>query len=150
MWLPFNARFILCEEIYMDTATYTESEFTKRFMLSMALFLVLIAVQTFTIELVELARWQLIIVTLLPTLPLIWAFFIYKARFHALDEYMRRLTGEAFLWVIGIVCFASFTYGMLAMKLPMPEVSFAFILPAVFGGHGLILQLLLMENKNEE
>ena len=134
----------------MDTTTYTESWFTKRFMFSMAIFLFLIAVQTFTIELVELSKWQLIIVTLFPSLPLIWAFFIYKARFHALDEYMQRLTGEAFLWIIGIVCFTSFAYGMLAMKMPMPEVSFAYILPVVFGGHGLILHLLLMENKDEE
>jgi hypothetical protein len=39
---------------------------------------------------------------------------------------------------------------MLAMKLPMPEVSFAFILPAVFGGHGLILHFLLMDNNSEK
>jgi len=116
----------------------------------MVLFLLLIAIQTFTIELMVLPIWLTVVVTLLPMLPLLWAFFIYKARFHALDEYMQRLTGEAFLWVIGIVCFVTFAYGMLAMKLPMPEVSFAFITPVVFGGHGLILKLLLRENNNEK
>jgi hypothetical protein len=134
----------------MDTITYTQSRFIKRFMLSMALFLLLLVVQTFTIELVELSRWQLIIVTLMPMLPLVWAFFIYKARYHTLDEYMQRLTGEAFLWVIGIISFVTCAYGLLAMKMPMPEVSFAYILPAVFGGHSLILHFLLMENKDEE
>jgi hypothetical protein len=134
----------------MDTNTEMESRFTKRFMFTMVLFLALIAVQTFTIELVEMPTWMLVIMTLLPILPLIWAFFIFRARFLALDEYMQRLTGEAFLWVIGIVCFATFAYGMLAMKLPMPEVSFAFILPAVFGGHGLILHFLLMDNSGEK
>ena len=134
----------------MDTKTDMESRFTKRFMFSMILFLALIAVQTFTIELVEMPTWMLVIMTLMPTLPLIWAFFIFRARFLALDEYMQRLTGEAFLWVIGIVCFVTFAYGMLAMKLPMPEVNFAFILPVVFGGHGLILHFLLMDNNSEK
>jgi len=106
----------------MNTKTYTESWYAKRFMFSMVLFLLLIAIQTFTIELMVLPIWLTVVVTLLPMLPLLWAFFIYKARFHALDEYMQRLTGEAFLWVIGIVCFVTFAYGMLAMKLPMPEV----------------------------
>ena len=134
----------------MDTKTDMESRFTKRFMFTMILFLVLIAVQTFTIELVEMPAWMLVIMTLIPILPLIWAFFIFRARFLALDEYMQRLTGEAFLWVIGIVCFVTFAYGMLAMKLPMPEVSFAFILPVVFGGHGLILHILLMDSNSEK
>ena len=134
----------------MDTKTDIESRFTKRFMFSMILFLALIAVQTFTIELVEMPTWLLVVMTLLPILPLVWAFFIFRARFLELDEYMQRLTGEAFLWVIGIVCFVTFAYGMLAMKLPMPEVSFAFILPAVFGGHGLILHFLLMDNNSEK
>ena len=134
----------------MDTKTDLERQFTKRFMVTMILFLALIAVQTFTIELVEMSTWMLVIVTLLPILPLVWAFFIFRARFLALDEYMQRLTGEAFLWVIGIVCFVTFTYGMLAMKLPMPEVSFAFILPIVFGGHGLILNFLLMDHNSEK
>ena len=134
----------------MDTQTDLESRFTKRFMLAMIIFLALIAVQTFTIELVEMPTWMLVIVTILPVFPLIWAFFIFRARFLALDEYMQRLTGEAFLWVIGIVCFVTFIYGMLAMKLPVPEVSFAFILPAVFGGHGFILHLLLMDHNSEK
>ena len=134
----------------MNTTTSTESWFTKRFMFSMVLFLILIAFQTFMIELVELTTWQVVTVTLLPILPLIWAFFVYRARYLALDEYMQRLTGEAFLWTIGIIGFVTFAYGMLAMKLPMPEVSFAYILPAVFGGHGVILYLLQMENDHEK
>jgi putative transcriptional regulator len=52
---------------------------------------------------------------------------------------MQRLTGEFFLWVTGIMCFVTFGYGMLAMKLPMAELSSAYILPVVFAGHGIIL-----------
>jgi len=141
---------ILLMEIFMDTKTHTERTFIKRFMFSMFLFLVLIAVQTFTIELLDMPSSMVVFVTLLPILPLIWAFFVYRARFRALDEYMQRLTSEALLWSLGLVCLLSFAYGMLAMKFPMPDISFAFITPAAFGSHGLILQILLMVNNSEE
>jgi hypothetical protein len=120
--------------------------FTKPFMTAMMLFLVLIAVQTFSLELLNMPIWLQIAVTILPVLPLIWAFFIFRAKYKALDEYMKALTGEAFLWMIGILCFASFIYGMLAMKFPMPPVELALITPVVFGGHGLILQLLIWKD----
>lgn len=121
----------------------TEKTFVLQFMVSMALFLVLIAVQTFSIELLELPVFLKVVLTLLPIVPLVWAFFIFRGRYRALDEYLKALTGEAFLWMLGLLCFASFIYGMLAMKFPMPELNLAFVLPIVFGGHGLIVQLLM-------
>lgn len=120
--------------------------FVKRFLTAMVLFLILIAVQTFSIELLDLSTWQKVIVTLLPVLPLIWAFIIYRAKYRSLDEYMKSLTGEAFLWMIGLLCFSSFIYGMLAMKFPMPPVELALVMPIVFGGHGVILQLLIWKD----
>lgn len=59
---------------------------------------------------------------------------------------MKALTGEAFLWMIGILCFSSFIYGMLAMKFPMPEIDLALVLPIVFGGHGIIVHLLVWKD----
>ena len=123
-----------------------EAWFLKRFMSAMVLFLMLIAVQTFSLELLAMPPWLKVVVTLLPVLPLIWAFMIFRVHYRALDEYMKALTGEAFLWMIGIICFASFIYGMLAMKFAMPPVNLAFVLPVVFGGHGLILQLLVWKD----
>lgn len=120
--------------------------FIKNFMAAMVVFLILIAVQSFSLELIEMATWQKVVVTLLPVIPLIWAFFIFRAQYRALDEYMKALTGEAFLWMIGIICFSSFIYGMLAMKFPLPSVNLALVLPVVFGGHGLILQLLVWKD----
>jgi len=123
-----------------------ETLFLKRFMSAMVLFLILIAVQTFSFELLDMSNWQKVVVTLLPVLPLIWAFLIYRAKYRALDEYMKALTGEAFLWMIGLLCFSSFIYGMLAMKFLMPPVELALVMPVVFGGHGLILQLLIWKD----
>jgi hypothetical protein len=134
----------------MHPTTYTEAWFTKRFMFAMVIFLLLIALQTFAIELITMATWLKVVVTLLPIVPLLWAFYIYRIRFRALDEYMRRLTGEAFLWAIGLIGFASFAYGMLAFKFNLPEVSVAFVLPTIFGAHGLILQILITRDNHAE
>jgi len=126
-----------------------EITFIKRFMTAMGVFLSLIATQTFSLELLNMPTWLKVVVTILPVVPLIWAFFIFRMHYRALDEYMKALTGEAFLWMIGFLCFSSFIYGMLAMKFPMPEVNLAFVMPAVFGGHGLIVQLLIWRDNEE-
>jgi len=118
----------------MNRETKAQTQFTKHFMFSMVLFLVTLAVQTFSIGLLELSTLMIVLVTLLPMLPLFWSFVIYRKKYLALDEFMQRLTGESLLWVTSIMCFVTFGYGMLAMKLPIPELSSAYILPAVFRG----------------
>ncbi|MFT4941146.1 MAG: hypothetical protein ACI88A_004209 [Paraglaciecola sp.] len=123
-----------------------DTVYLKRFMTAMVLFLILIAVQTFSLELLDMPTWLKIVVTLFPGLPLVWGFFIFRARYRALDEYMKALTGEAFLWTLGTLCVSSFIYGMLAMKFPMPPVDLALVTPVVFGSHGLIVQLLIWKN----
>jgi hypothetical protein len=123
-----------------------DTVYLKRFMTAMVLFLILIAVQTFSLELLDMPTWLKIVVTLFPGLPLIWGFFIFRARYRALDEYMKALTGEAFLWTLGTLCVSSFIYGMLAMKFPMPPVDLALVTPVVFGSHGLIVQLLIWKD----
>lgn len=129
--------------------TQQQSLFLKRFMSAMALFLILIAVQTFSLELLEMPTWLQITVTLLPVSAIIWAFFIYRAHYKTLDEYMQTLTGEAFLWLLGGICFSSFVYGMLAMKFTVPPINLAFVTPIVFGSHGLIVQLLIWKDNEE-
>ena len=126
-----------------------DTVYFKRFMAAMMLFLILIAVQTFSLELLDMPTWLKVVVTLFPGLPLVWGFFIFRARYRALDEYMKALTGEAFLWTLGMLCVSSFIYGMLAMKFPMPPVDLALVTPVVFGSHGLILQLLIWKDNEE-
>lgn len=127
----------------------TEKKFVLHFMAAMALFLVMIFVQTFSIELLAMPTWLEVVLTVLPVAPLIWAFFIYRSHYRALDEYLKALTGEAFLWMLGLICFTSFIYGMLAMKFPMPDLNLAFVLPVVFGGHGLLVQLLVWKDNEK-
>jgi hypothetical protein len=134
----------------MINATKAEKIFVTQFMLSMFIFLLLITVQAFSIQLLDLAKWQKAFVTLAPVLPLFWSFHIFRIRFLALDEYLQRLTGEAFLWSMGIVGFLSFGYGMLKMQFDIPDISLAFVLPAFFGGHGIVFYILLNGKNNGE
>ncbi|NOU50703.1 hypothetical protein HG263_09160 [Pseudoalteromonas sp. JBTF-M23] len=127
----------------------TDSCFNKHFMVSMALFLLIIALQTLAFEFLQMPVWLQILVALAPVFPLAWSFKIYLAKFRAMDEYLKARTGEAFLWVLGALCFATFAFGMLSIKFDMPEFNLALILPLVFGGHGLVLEALICkDNKN--
>lgn len=118
----------------------------KQFIFALVVFLIMIALQAFALELLSMPVWLKVVVTLLPALPLIWAFFIFRARYQLLDEYMKALTGEALLWMIGILCFSSFIYGMLAMQFSMPAVELALVTPIVLGGHSLILHILIWKD----
>ena len=130
--------------------TGLRASFSKTFMISMLIFLLFIAVQTFAFELYELSMPMKVIFALLPVLPLVWSFFIYRKYYLSMDEYLQKLTGESLIWITGIVGFATFAYGMLAMKIPMPEFNIAFILPIIFGCHGVIVQILLAVDKREK
>lgn len=134
----------------MTIANERQDVFIKPFMFSMLAFLLLIAVQSFAFELYEMPYGLQIIVALMPIIPLFWSFSIYRKQFIIMDEYMQRLTGEAFLWMLAIVGFATFAYGMLIMKMSFPAFNICFILPIIFGGHGLVVQLLLWKDKYEE
>ena len=120
------------------------------FMYSMAIFLGLMGVQTVIFETVQMAIWVKAVLALVPMLPLVWAFFIYRRHYKRLDEYMQQKTGEAFLWVLGALCFASYGYGMLMYKIDVPAINPAFILPVVFGIHGVVIELLVKADSDEE
>ena len=126
-----------------------EKKFTKTVMLSMVVFLIVIAIQAFALELLEMPKWVAVMVTLSPILPIFWSFKIYLNRYRGMDEYLKALTGEAFLWMLGVVCFTSFAYGLLKMQFEIPDFNMALMLPIIFGGHGLILQILIWKDNEK-
>ncbi|MCO4799742.1 MAG: hypothetical protein KC484_11020 [Colwelliaceae bacterium] len=137
-----------------EVVDFNESEgkkkFLKKIMLSMFVFLLLIAVQTFAFELYELNSIMKVVMALLPVVPLLWLLIAYRTHFLSMDEYMQKLTGESLLWSTGILAFGTFAYGMLMMKMDVPPFNIAYILPLVFGGHGVIVQILLKVDNNEK
>lgn len=123
---------------------------TPKFALSMGLFLILMAIQSVTMATFELSLVPKVIITLIPILPLFWAFAIYRRYYLRQDEYMRGRIGEAFMWILATLCFVSYTYGMLMYKFEIPAINPAFILPVVFGCHGLVVELLVKRDSHEE
>ena len=121
-----------------------------QFALSMGLFLILMGIQSVIMATNELSLIPKVIITLIPILPLFWAFAIYRRYYLRQDEYMRGRIGEAFMWILGTLCFVSYTYGMLMYKFDVPAVNPAFILPIVFGCHGLVVELLVKRDSHEE
>lgn len=102
------------------------------------------------LELYDLSFAIKVILILSPVVPLFFALWAYVKKYRAMDEFMQRVTGEAFLWTIGIVSFLCLGHGLLAFELDIPSISLAWVLPVVFGGHGLVLQILLRGANDEE
>lgn len=131
-----------------------ETKQSKRFNIqlatTMAIFLLLLAVQTHAFEHWELTLATQVIFALLPVVPLFAALMYYRRFFLSMDEYMKKLTGEALIWTCAIVGFGTFIYGMLDMKVGMPEFNIALILPGICIGQGLITQILLKVDNREE
>jgi len=70
--------------------------------------------------------------------------------YREMDEFMQRVQGESLLWIIGVICFLSFGYGMLEMVLGVvPPIGVIWILPTVCLGSGL-MNFILMRRYHAE
>lgn len=131
-----------------------ETKQSKRFniqlSIAMAVFLLLLAVQTFAFELYNLNLVMQITFALLPVIPLFVALICYRYYFLSMDEYMKKLTAEALILTCAIVGFGTFIYGMLDMKIGMPDFNISLILPGICIGQGLITQILLKVDNHEK
>jgi hypothetical protein len=90
----------------------------------------------------ELSGWSAGLASLTPLIPALYALHAFIARFHALDEFQRRIATEALLWGAGTVGFATFGYGFLEGAVDVPRISFTWVLPAIIGVFGLAQCLL--------
>ena len=127
-----------------------EKKFLREFGIAMVAFLIIMGARTLVLELYELSLGVKVLVILSPVAPLFFALWAYVKKYRAMDEFMQRMTGEAFLWTIGIVSFLCFGHGLLAFELDIPSISLAWVMPVVFGGHGLVSTILLKGANNEE
>ena len=130
--------------------TSHSKKFNVRLLITMVIFLILIAVQTFAFELYELNFVMKVVMAVIPVLPLFGSVYFYRQYYLTMDEYMRKITGEALIWVIALVGFGTFIYGMLSMKMPMPEFNLALLFPSICIAQGVIAQILLMVNDSEK
>ncbi|MFT6182279.1 MAG: hypothetical protein ACJAQT_001485 [Akkermansiaceae bacterium] len=124
--------------------------FLKKIGILMAVFLALLAVQTFALELFDLGSSGKIFATLAPTVPVFCMLVVAVKNFREMDEFMQRVQGESLLWTISVISFLSFGYGMLEMVLGIvPPIGVIWILPTVCLGSGL-MNLILMKHYHAE
>tara|TARA_B110000305_G_C19006161_1_gene432783 strand:+ start:157 stop:627 length:471 start_codon:yes stop_codon:yes gene_type:complete len=129
-----------------DKTKKEEIKFTKQFMSAMALFLVILAVRTFALEWYEYGTITKALIAISPVIPMFYALWAYVKHYRSMDEYMQRITGESFLWAIGVISFSSFAYGLLQYEMDVPAISLAWFMPAVIMGSGLVRIILLGGN----
>lgn len=116
----------------------------------MIVFLGLLAVQTFALELFDLGYPGKILATLAPTVPVFFMLVLTVKNYREMDEFMQRVQGESLLWTISVICFLSFGYGMLEMVLGVvPPIGVIWILPTVCLGSGL-MNFILMRRYHAE
>jgi hypothetical protein len=127
----------------------TEIRFTVAFMLAMGGFLLVLAARTFALEWYEFGTITKALITVTPVVPLFFALWSYVKHYRSMDEFMQRVTGESFLWAIGIVCFLSFGYGLLEIEMQVPHISLAWFLPVILAGSGLA-RIVLLKCYHEE
>lgn len=130
----------------IDITKKEELKFTKQFMSAMALFLVILAGRTFALEWYEYGTITTALIATSPVIPMFFALWAYVKHYRRMDEYMQRITGESFLWSIGVISFSSFAYGLLQYEIDVPAISLAWFMPAVMGGSGLARLILLGGN----
>ena len=119
-----------------------EKIFLKEFRIAIAVFLLLLAVTTVA-QLYHLQGISNIVITILPVAPLFFALWAMIKHHRSMDEYIQRVTSEAFLWSTGIVSLLCVGYGLLEFVMEMPTVSIAFVLPAVVGIAGMAKSILI-------
>ena len=127
-----------------------DAKYLKKTAVLMTVFLTLLAVQTFALELFDLGYAGKILATLAPTVPVFCMLIVTVKNYRDMDEFMQRVQGESLLWTIGVICFLSFGYGMLEMVLgAVPPIGVIWILPTVCLGSGL-MNLILMRRYHAE
>lgn len=127
-----------------------EIKFTKEFMGTMMVFLIVITIRTFALEWYEFSTFIKGMVTMSPIVPLFWSLWVYIKHYRAMDEFMQRVTGESFLWTIGIISYLAFGYGLLEYEMDVPHISWAWLWPATVMGSGLTRFALLKHYDHAE
>ncbi|MCX8238621.1 MAG: hypothetical protein OSB05_07360 [Akkermansiaceae bacterium] len=149
------APYLLSGILDIGKTNYDEDEsgdakYLKKMAALIAVFLALLAVQTFALELFDLGYSGKMLAALAPTVPVFCMLVATVKNYREMDEFMQRVQGESLLWTINVICFLSFGYGMLEMVLGVvPPIGVIWILPAVCLGSGL-MNFILMRRDHAE
>jgi hypothetical protein len=97
----------------------------------------------FAIRNFDLPQWAVIVLSLLPTAPALMMLRAYLTFLRAMDEFQRRLQGEALAVAAGVTMFGSFAYGFLEEWADFPHLPLIWVFPVfafVFGIAHLVIR----------
>jgi hypothetical protein len=122
------------------TCEFSGKEAARRYRRDMALagflYAVFVTIAALAINGLELPPWSVILLSLMPVAPALMMLRAYLVFTRAMDEFQRRVQGEAIIIASAVVVFGSFAYGFLEEWADFPHVPMIWIFPVfsfVFG-----------------
>lgn len=114
-----------------ESAKQAGRRYTRAMMVAGLLYVGVVALGVSVISHTSPPQWLVIVLALLPALPALLMLRAYLTFFRAMDEFQRRVQGEAALITLGIVTVAAFSYGFLAEWAGFPHIPLIWMIPAV-------------------
>jgi hypothetical protein len=102
-----------------------------RFAIGMALYAVLVLLQSAFLEPRALPLWAMIPVALIPIVPAVWAMVVLVQAVRLMDELQRRIHVEASVYALGATALLTFGYGFLEVYAEFPRLSMFFVWPLI-------------------
>lgn len=113
----------------------------KQYLIEMTVALVLYMTAIFftgwTARHVEMTQAVRVAVALLPAIPTALVFLAILRFVRRQDELQQRILGESAIISASLVGFSSFAYGLLESYAGLPSIPMVWVLPALFGVHGV-------------
>ncbi|GAB5381593.1 MAG: hypothetical protein Alis3KO_07930 [Aliiglaciecola sp.] len=127
-----------------------EKKFLVKFMLHIAMFLVVLALSVVLDETNDLSIYSTGFLAMSPVIPVIFLLRLVVNHYRSMDEYIQRVMGESLLWAVGVVGCAAMAYGLLSEMVEVPTISPAFMLPAIAVIFGIAQSIKLASDTHEE
>lgn len=102
-----------------------------RFALGMALYAVVVVLQSTFLRDVQIPLYALVPLALLPLVPAVWGTIGWLDAIRTFDELQRRILSEAGLFALAMLLAASLGYGLLEAYAGFPRPSAFIVLPFV-------------------
>lgn len=137
--------------VNMNAASETnEKKFVVKFLLYIALFLGVLGLSVVLNETHDFSTYGKGFLATSPVVPIIFLLRLVVNQYRSFDEYIQRVMGESLLWAVGIIGCIAMAYGLLAAMVEVPNLSPAYMLPAIAVIFGIVQCIKLYVDAYEE
>ena len=117
---------------------FQPKRYTRDFLAAMALYCATLIGAAYLARAIDAQGAALIVISLAPVAPALFAVVVFFRHFATMDEMFRRMHAESFAASALVVGLVTFALGFVEDEIPV-RPSLTFILPAIIGGWGLIV-----------